>query len=73
MNTPTLSTRRPSRGEDARDRMLRDVTSPESGKMRRLSVELPPELAQRIKIRAATEDRTISDITRHLWIEYLHK
>ena len=69
----TMSARRPSQAEQARDRMLRDVTASEVGQIRRLSVELPLELAKEIKIRAATEDRTISDITRALWVEYLNK
>ena len=69
----TMSARRPSRAEQAHDRMLRDVTTSEVGQIRRLSVELPLELAKEIKIRAATEDRTISDITRALWVEYLNK
>ena len=40
---------------------------------RRLNVEVGQELAYQIKIRASQEDRTISEITRELWIEYLNR
>ena len=74
MNSSGMSARRPSRGEAVRERMLRDVASGElTGRARRLSVEVGGDLAREIKIRAATEDRTISEITRQLWIEYLRK
>ena len=73
METSGMSARRPSRGEAARDRMLREVTSDGGGRPRRLSVEVGQELAHQIKIRAAQEDRTISEITRELWLAYLNK
>ena len=63
----------PVDGDAARELMLRDVTSQGSGRTRQLSVEVGQELADQIKIRAAQEDRTISEITRELWIEYLNR
>ena len=53
--------------------MLRDVTLESSGRLRRLSVEVGQELAHQIKIRATQEDRTISEITRELWVAYLNR
>jgi len=67
-----LSTQRPSKSEAVRERMMRELGGA-SGKMRRLSVEVDEGLFRRIKMQAASEDRTISDITRTLWSQYLNK
>ena len=42
-----------------------------SEKKRRLNAEIEDSLYRRIKIRAAEENRTISEITRELWVEFL--
>ena len=68
----TLTTRRPSRSEEARTRILKEVTEA-GGKMRRLNVELDQSLYRQIKRQAVEDDRTISEITRELWIVYLSK
>ena len=73
MKSTDLSTQRPSRSETTRERMMRDITDTESNRMRRLSVEVDEALFRRIKVCAATEDRTISEITRTLWDQYLNK
>ena len=65
-----LTAKRPSRGDDARRRIMQDVTE-ETEKKRRLNAEIEDSLYRRIKIRAAEENRTISEITRELWFEYL--
>lgn len=62
----TLSTKRPSQ----REQLLREVRSTDEPK-KRLNAEIEASLYRRIKTRAAHEDRTISEITRELWIEYL--
>lgn len=67
-----LTAKRPSKGDEARRRIMQDVTD-ESEKKRRLNAEIEDSLYRRIKIRAAEEDRTISDITRELWVEFLDK
>jgi len=67
-----LSAKRPSQGDATRDRLMRDVTE-ETEKKRRLNAEIEDSLYRRIKVRAAEEGRTISDITREIWIEYLSK
>jgi hypothetical protein len=38
---------------------------------KRLNADVEVSLYRRIKARAVDEDRTISEITRQLWIEYL--
>ena len=67
-----LSARRPSRGDEARKRILHEVTeTPE--KKKRLNAEIEEALYRKIKIKAVEEGRSISDITRDLWSEYLSK
>lgn len=67
-----LSARRPSRGDEARRRIMDEVTEA-SGRRRRLNAEIDEGTYRRIKMRAAEEGRSISDITRDLWLEYLSK
>lgn len=67
-----LSAKRPSRGDEARKRILHEVTEA-SEKKKRLNAEIEEPLYQKIKMRAVEEGRSISDITRNLWIEYLSK
>lgn len=67
-----LSAKRPSRGDEARKRILHDVTEA-SGKKKRLNAEIEEALYRRIKMKAVEEGRSISDITRDLWSEYLSK
>ena len=65
-----LTAKRPSKGDEARKRIMQDVTET-SEKKRRLNAEIEDSLYRRIKIRTAEEGRSISDITRELWVEYL--
>lgn len=65
-----LTAKRPSRGDEARKRIMQDIKDG-SKKKRRLNAEIEDSLYRRIKIRAAEENRTISEITRELWIEFL--
>jgi hypothetical protein len=67
-----LTAKRPSRGDEIRTKLMQDVTE-SNEKRRRLNADIEDALYKRIKIRAAEEGRTISDITRELWIEYLSK
>ena len=68
----TLTPKRPSRAENNRDRLVQEVTR-EAERMRRLNANIEDSLYRRIKIKAAEEGRTIAEITRELWIEYLSK
>ncbi len=65
-----LSAKRPSKSEVAKEKIMQDVTEV-SGRTRRLNTDIEESLYKRIKLRSVEEDRSISDITRQLWIEYL--
>ena len=65
-----LTAKRPSRGDEALKRIMQDIKEG-SEKKRRLNAEIEDSLYRRIKIRAAEENRTISEITRELWVEFL--
>lgn len=65
-----LSAKRPSRSDGARQRILNEVTETTERK-KRLNAEIEESLYKRIKMKAAEEGRSISDITRDLWTEYL--
>ena len=67
-----LSAKRPSRGAEARKRILHEITET-SEKKKRLNAEIEETLYRKIKMRAVEEGRSISDITRDLWSEYLSK
>lgn len=67
-----LTTKRPSKADDTRQRLMQDVTDM-GEKKRRLNADIEESLYRRIKGRAAEEGRTIADITRELWLEYLSK
>jgi len=67
-----LSSKRPSQRDEIKTRLLSDVAETKE-KKRRLNAEIEDSLYRRIKGRAAEEGRTISSITRDLWIEYLSK
>lgn len=67
-----LSSKRPSQRDEVKTRLLSNVTETNE-KKRRLNAEIEDSLYRRIKGRAAEEGRTISSITRDLWIEFLSK
>ena len=67
-----LSSKRPSRRDETKDKLLREVTET-SERKRRLNAEIEDRLYRKIKARAAEDGRTISDITRELWLGYLSK
>ena len=67
-----LSSKRPSQRDEIRSNLLNDVIEANE-KKRRLNAEIEDSLYRRIKGRAAEEGRTISSITRNLWIDYLSK
>lgn len=67
-----LSGKRPSKRDEVKAKLLSDVTDTDE-KKRRLNAEIEDSLYRRIKGRAAEEGKTISEITRQLWLEYLSK
>lgn len=68
-----LSAKRPSRGDEARQRILQEVTDTATEKKKRLNADIEESLYKRIKMKSVEEGRSISDITRDLWSEYLSK
>ena len=67
-----LSSKRPSRRDETKTKLMREVTETADRK-RRLNAEIEDGLYRKIKARAAEDGRTISDITRELWLEYLRR
>ena len=63
----SLSAKRPSKLKDQLLQEVRDEHEPK----KRLNADVEAGLYRRIKTQALREDRSISDITRNLWIEYL--
>ncbi|GEM_PF-318539 len=67
-----LSKNRPSKAAQKKKTMIADVTG-SIEKKRRLNTEIEESVYKKIKMQAAEEGRTISEITRKLWLEYLGK
>ena len=65
----SLSTKRPSQVKENLFQEVQDTREPK----KRLNADLEASLYRRIKAQAVREDRSISDITRQLWVEYLSK
>jgi len=63
----SLSAKRPTR---MKEHLLQEVTDTDEPK-KRLNAQVEANLYRRIKTQAVREDRSISDITRQLWLEYL--
>lgn len=67
-----LKANRPSKGDEARRKIMEDITDISEPK-RRLNVDVEDSLYRRIKVRVAEEGKTITEVTRDLWIDYLSK
>ena len=65
----SLSAKRPSK---LKERLLHEVQDVHEPK-KRLNADVESSLYRRIKAHAVHEERTIADITRQLWIDYLSK
>lgn len=63
----SLSARRPSKTKEHLLREVQDTNEPK----KRLNAAVEANLYRRIKTQAVREERSISDITRQLWVEYL--
>jgi hypothetical protein len=66
----SLSAKRPS--QSIKTQLLKEVRSHSEPK-KRLNAEVEASLYRRLKAHSAIEGRSISDITRQLWLEYLSK
>lgn len=65
-----LTSKRPSTREQIKAKLIDEVTDV-SDKKCRLNTQIEESLYRQIKIRAAQDGRSISEITRELWLEYL--
>lgn len=65
----SLSAKRPSKVKDQLLHEVQDTTEPR----KRLNADIEASLYRRIKAQAVREERTISDLTRNLWLDYLSK
>ena len=65
----SLSTKQPSQVKENLFQEVQDTREPK----KRLNADLEASLYRRIKAQAVREDRSISDITRQLLVEYLSK
>jgi hypothetical protein len=63
-----LSTKRPS----AKERLFKQVQETGSG-TKRLNIDIDAGLYRRMKRQALEEERSLSEITRELWVAYLSK
>tara|TARA_R110001592_G_scaffold25736_5_gene97446 strand:- start:674 stop:880 length:207 start_codon:yes stop_codon:yes gene_type:complete len=66
----SLSAKRPSK--TIKEKLIEDVQDTDAPK-KRLNADVEANLYKQIKTKAVMEDRSISDITRQLWIDYLSK
>ncbi len=64
-----LSTRRPATEKSRLLQELRESVPP----LKRLNADIEASLYRKMKAQAVKEDRTLSEITRELWLEYLRK
>ncbi len=67
----SLTTKRPGR-EATRERLVDEVLA-ENKKRHRINIDVGDAMYKRLKIQAVQEGRTVADITRSLWNEYLSK
>lgn len=67
-----LTVKRPSKSDEVKKKILNEV-SDITEKKKRLNVDIEETLYKNIKIRSVQEGRSVTDITRALWVEYLSK
>lgn len=58
--------------EATRERSINEVQT-ENEKRHRINIDVGDAMYKRLKIQAVQEGRTVADITRSLWNEYLSK
>lgn len=67
-----LTAKRPSKGVEIKSRLM-DEAMESNVKKKRLNADIEEDLYKKIKTRAVQEGRSVTDITRELWITYLSK
>lgn len=65
----TLNAKRPSQINPEKAKLLNQVTGTAT---KRLNADVDPGLYHKIKVHCAIENRSISEMTRFLWVEYLN-
>ena len=65
-----LSAKRPSKAN--KDKLLDEVRSTAEPK-KRINFDVDADLYRRMRTQAVNESRSVADITRALWVEYLSK
>jgi len=58
-------------GRQTQEQVKEDLARPRADESKRLNVPVPPELYQQMKRQAVEEDRSLAEITRELWLQYL--
>lgn len=61
----------PSTQRDTQKQNLGRLSRPRADESKRLHVPVPPDIYQRMRLRAVHEDRSLAEITRELWTRYL--
>lgn len=65
---------RPTRDQPRKqDEVKEDLARPRADESKRLNVPVPPDLYKAMKRQSVEEERSISEITRALWQEYLDR
>lgn len=62
---------KPRTGERQQDQVRQKLARVRSDEAKRLNVPVAPDLYKAMKRQAVEEDRTIAEITRQLWLDYL--
>jgi len=62
---------RPTSERQVQEKTKSDLQRARADESKRLNVPVPPDLYRQMKRQAVEEDRTMSEITRQLWEEYL--
>lgn len=60
-------------GRKTQEKVKGELSKPSADESKRLNVPVPPDLYQRMKHQAVAEDRSLAEITRELWQEYLQE
>ena len=69
-----LNSKRPStRRSDVAEKIKADLVGQGADKPKRLNVIVDESLLRRMKRHALNEDKTISEITRELWLTHMSK
>ena len=68
-----LQAKRPTPRQETAEKIKRDLAGKGEPAIKRLNVNVTEDELRAMKGRALEEGRTVSDITRELWKEYLSK